>query len=847
MGSIFNDTTQDKHSPAGSRVVQPPLPFDSPSRHGLHRSSSHGGGDFKRGHFARSCPQTEMERLKARYLKEKSPSISHNSSLSSIDVSGLQQADTQLHVKSYDSDEDDDVVSPINDFSSDFFSPPGLRIGHPHVAGSTDSCGIDSTVRRGLHRTTSYSDGGVVLRQDNFARSCPQTEMERLKAEYLKEKSSFLSHDSSQGSIDVGGLQEQQQHHQNTQHYQHQNQHIRRYDSEEDDDVLLLNFNSPLNDKSRDKLSPAGSRVVQQPLSGGRDNFGLDSPIRRGPQQTSTPGGGGDFKQDLFAQSCPQTEMERLKAHYMKEKMSNAPFESHLFGNRHLQHSNSYSGHSFFNSGPSATEHHSIQPLSYKGNSVISSGRNDYFSPDPKLGNSRKNACMSTKDKAHSSNNRENKDFSNDLGVFSLDSRGIFSENVPSSRRELVFECIRGCKAQIILLSNTGLSTEDQLQVVRAEVKTFFPCESAMWASFSGGQTSDKSVPDDIGSGCNSIGRGVIILVLGPLAPRTGWIKSDSAGCVISASARIKPNLPVLTFAACDIGGVVIDKQIQHSSLLFLQDLIQAEYEKDNIIVMGGNLSGDICKPPSDSSCSMTAAICEWIGSKGVNSSVICNSSVPTGKSGLFPEDVLVCQKKKAMTILGVEVSDNPLKDVAVGTFPSLIKLNISGWPKKSFTVQLKFKSAQKVDPAQHNADKSKWNKKGDIGSRKNVTNIVTSCAQSQPSDSRSKLKSDLHEWRKNLQDFSHNLQGILHANIDNGVRFNCLQQLLTDVLNRAHSNPARIDSPGFANALYLTRISALLALPESEFLTKSSAIEQIIASWNAAVSLSITSADALP
>jgi hypothetical protein len=231
-----------------------------------------------------------MERLKSRYLREKSNSLSHNSSHSSIDLTGLQPLETLQDVKSYDSDEDYDVVSPFNDFSIDYFSPNGSRVSQGGF--------LDSPVRRGLQRTNSHGSNDWFYPY-TFARSCPQTEMERLKAEYLKEKTSYQSHNSSHSSIDVGGLQQQQpmrqsqsqlQSHQSSSSYQHQN--IRRYDSDEDDDVLLLNFNSPLTDMSLENMSPKDSRVIQPPISSNRDNF-TDPSLRRGMPRTSSHGGGG--------------------------------------------------------------------------------------------------------------------------------------------------------------------------------------------------------------------------------------------------------------------------------------------------------------------------------------------------------------------------------------------------------------------------------------------------------------------------------------------------------------------------------------------------------------------------
>jgi hypothetical protein len=382
-------------------------------------------------------------------------------------------------------------------------------------------------------------------------------------------------------------------------------------------------------------------------------------------------------------------------------------------------------------------------------------------------------------------------------------------------------------------MSNTGLGTEEQLQLVRAEVKTFFPCESAMWASFSGGATATNAETEEPLQPA-AAGRGVVILVLGPLAPRTGWIKSDSTGCVISASARIKPNLPVLTFIACDFGGVVTGDD-EHPSMLFLSDLARAEYDKDNLVVIGGNLSGDVAKPPIESSYRTTKQIYNWIQTSGVNITVVCDSSVPQENGGSFSEDFLVCQKKKAMSIVGVEILSRLLNGENCEVSPCLVKLNISGWPKKSFAVQLKVKSFHKAETPTGEDKTNKCSKKTDLSSRDSAQT------------SRQTLNTALIGWQKHLQDFSHNLQGILHTNIDQAVQCNCLRQLLTDILNRVHADPARIDTPGFACTLYVARLSSLVSLPEVEFLANASVIEQIMTSWTAAVSRSITSAELRP
>lgn len=518
---------------------------------------------------------------------------------------------------------------------------------------------------------------------------------------------------------------------------------------------------------------------------------------------------------DVFARSCPQTEMERLKAQYMKEKLLNSSDD---------RQPKLHSGHHSF--VPSKAVYQSIN---YRGNSSKTSpDRGDYFSLDQKF-NSKRNIAQQFKDNNKTTNFRDYKDLCNDLGVFLVDSNGAFSADALPSQREAVFDCVKQCKAQIVLMSNTGLGTEEQLQIVRAEVKKFFfSCESAMWASFSSGvATENASVEGDFDIGATQpneqqvvVGRGVIILVLGPLAPRTGWIKSDAAGCVISASARIRPSLPVLTFIACDFGGMMSEeKPIDHPSKAYLFELVHAEYDKDNLVIVGGNLSSDVAKCPPTAlpmNFSMAKQMCDSIQSSGVNISVVCDSSVPQDQCGSFGGDVLVCQKKKSMSILGVELSKQIFVENNVFASPCLVKLNISGWPKKSYAIQPKVKPPTKAETPS-NVETMKWAETIDAVS---------------PVSSRQKLITDLLTWQKHLQDFSHNLQGILYANFDKTVQANCLKHLLIDILNRAHVDDRRIDTPGFANTTCLNQLSALLSLPEAEFLTNAFVVEQIVTSW---------------
>ena len=366
-------------------------------------------------------------------------------------------------------------------------------------------------------------------------------------------------------------------------------------------------------------------------------------------------------------------------------------------------------------------------------------------------------------------------------------------------------------------MNNTGLGSEEQLQIVRAEVKVAFPCESAMWASF--GSLADESDEDK-----PPIGQGVIILVLGPLAPRTGWIKSDSTGCAISASARIKPTLPVLTFMACDFGGVL--QCSNHPSIKFLSDLVDLENEKENVVVVGGNLGGKDRRAGATTTPSVLKLLCDRLRPQDVNLSVICDSNSPRDDN-LVLNDVFVCQKKKSMSILDADVYKNSLADAA----PCLLRVNVNNWPRKSFSFQAKNRQNSKVEAG--NRDSNHKASKSESFSRASPNN-------------RRKVPSGLLHWQKNLQDFSHNLQGILRASMDTTVKSNCLKQLLSDILNRVNAEPSRIDCIGYANTPFLKQLSSLLTLPEAEFALRApSTIEHIISNWLHGAAYAISSMEA--
>jgi hypothetical protein len=103
---------------------------------------------------------------------------------------------------------------------------------------------------------------------------------------------------------------------------------------------------------------------------------------------------------------------------------------------------------------------------------------------------------------------------------------------VTAQQRAVLFDFIAARGAHVILMFNTGCSSEDDLKAVRAEVKMRFRTESAMWSSFSAAK--DLTCPccgPHVDGHCDAeygTGRGTAVLMLGPLAPRAGWVRSDT-------------------------------------------------------------------------------------------------------------------------------------------------------------------------------------------------------------------------------------------------------------------------------------------------------------------------------
>lgn len=115
---------------------------------------------------------------------------------------------------------------------------------------------------------------------------------------------------------------------------------------------------------------------------------------------------------------------------------------------------------------------------------------------------------------------------------------------VSSNRRAKLYDLMSKSAAHIILMVNTGCSGDEDLKTIRSEVKSRFKTESAMWASFCSPidppctcsmrkpsqeiseSVAAQSVADDASQAATSRGTGV--LILGPLAPRAGWVRSDA-------------------------------------------------------------------------------------------------------------------------------------------------------------------------------------------------------------------------------------------------------------------------------------------------------------------------------
>ena len=246
---------------------------------------------------------------------------------------------------------------------------------------------------------------------------------------------------------------------------------------------------------------------------------------------------------------------------------------------------------------------------------------------------------------------------------------------------------------QVILMNNTGLADEEQLRVVRNEVKTIYHTESAMWASF-------KTEGEDGG-------RGVAVLVLGPLAPRTGWIRSDSRGHILSASSRVKPGLPVLSFVACDLAvpsstspaappsseeqgqGSSSVEDIYSKHVEALREMMHSEQEKGAYLLAGGQIVSS--EHPEASAYHFSD-----LGIHSLQNRMKMRGGSPDSVDTTTADDVFVSLHTKTDDPFGIKIAASEMvgrsapNEAALPRLSSLIAVTVGGWPQETFIKQQK-------------------------------------------------------------------------------------------------------------------------------------------------------------
>lgn len=348
---------------------------------------------------------------------------------------------------------------------------------------------------------------------------------------------------------------------------------------------------------------------------------------------------------------------------------------------------------------------------------------------------------------------------------------------------------------------NTGLENEDQLKIVRNEVKTKYNTESAMWASFK------SPGPDG--------GRGVGVLVLGPLAPRTGWIVSDSCGHILSASSRVKPGLPVLCFIACDtyipsleptpfeslhadlsIPSPPTEKERKEKVYQKLKEIIETEQDKGVFVFASGQIISNI--QPNEGEKSDETAFSEMgvvrmavirrtqnegdiDSSNEAPPSTTSISSSSTSSIAISPhathappptdlpiigtiahdsDDALVTDQPfgdgprppdgTGMKVLSTEALTTNL---TTSHSPTMIQIAVYGWPSETFVF------TTRTDGQLGSGKKPRRNKSG----RKKEENVITSQVQQlNISSPRNMLQSDLTQSSSSYNNLS------IHSTLNN-------------------------------------------------------------------------------
>lgn len=262
------------------------------------------------------------------------------------------------------------------------------------------------------------------------------------------------------------------------------------------------------------------------------------------------------------------------------------------------------------------------------------------------------------------------------LKILSLDVNGCFrsTEESLTTERNAIYNFVEEYGAQVVLMNNTGLEDEEQLRIVRNEVKAKYQTESAMWASF--------KTPGDDG------GRGVAVLILGPLAPRTGWIRSDSKGHILSASSRVKPGLPVLSFIACDLTVSLSPESEATEDAVFashvdaLREMMSSEQEKGAYIISGGCINSS--QHPDVSAYNFSD-----LGIHSLHNRMkVPSSSGPSERSPApTGDDMFVSLQTKADDPFGIKVMSGELIERAFKSskLPCLVSITVGGWPQEAF------------------------------------------------------------------------------------------------------------------------------------------------------------------
>ena len=175
--------------------------------------------------------------------------------------------------------------------------------------------------------------------------------------------------------------------------------------------------------------------------------------------------------------------MERLRAHYLKETMSNATFDTPGYSNHsRYRHPHQFS-RSFNSTTPYLAEHHvsnllsghggrDVRSMGYRGSS-LGLGRGENFFPDQNV-IGKNSGIHFNKDKHRT---RDYKELNSDLGIFSIDSNGSFSSESHSSEREVVFDIVKQCKAQVCckLIIHPSLSVHLNCNHLDYSVKQYWP------------------------------------------------------------------------------------------------------------------------------------------------------------------------------------------------------------------------------------------------------------------------------------------------------------------------------------------------------------------------------------